>query len=387
MSEWKSLNSVIKAVATPAFVLNEKALLNALDNANYIQEQSGASVLYALKPLTNTSVMQRMVDRGIDGFAASSLFETKLARDVIGNKGTVHFTSPGLRKDEIEEIGRLCEYISFNSLSQYQHHREFLPPSIKAGIRINPRISFVKDKRYDPCREDSKLGVPVSEILLQSLQLDGLSGFHIHTNCEACSFTPLLETVQALSKQLHPLLKNMEWMNLGGGYCFDENTDYTPLFEAISLLRSEYGLQVFMEPGSAFVGESGCIVTSVIDTFTYGGTCFAVLDTTVNHLPEVYEYQYRPAIAQAVEQGKHKALLVGGSCLAGDIFGEYSFNEPLKIGTRLAFLDCGAYTHVKAHMFNGINLPTQYMLLQDGTLELKKKYTFHDYLARCGSHT
>lgn len=385
MSLWTPSDSILHAVETPAFIINENPLLETLSHARRIKAISGAKVLYALKALTHADLMQKMIVGQLDGFATSSLFESKLARDVLGKAGSVHLTSPGLRRDEIGEISELADYISFNSLSQYHHLKGLMSGNVSAGLRINPMLSYVRDKRYDPCRQESKLGIPLNEpALSHPALLEGLSGIHIHANCESCSFAPLLEMVQQLRKKLHPLMKRMRWVNLGGGYYFDDSTDYEPLFQAVNILRSEYGLEIIIEPGAAFVGESGCIVSSVIDTFTYEGSSFAVLDTTVNHMPEVYEYQYRPTLSQETVGGKYRVLLVGGSCLAGDVFGEYFFEQPLTIGSRLVFLDCGAYTHVKAHMFNGINLPTQYFLTNEGKLELKKKYSYQDFLSRCG---
>ena len=45
------------------------------------------------------------------------------------------------------------------------------------------------------------------------------------------------------------------------------------------------------------------------------------------------------------------------TCLAGDVIGDYSFNQPLKVGERLVFDDMSHYTMVKTTTFNGINLP------------------------------
>ena len=72
------------------------------------------------------------------------------------------------------------------------------------------------------------------------------------------------------------------------------------------------------------------------------------------------------------------------TCLAGDVFGEYAFDEPLEIGSRVIFANVGAYTLVKAHMFNGVNLPSIYAYTTEGKLELKKRFTYEDFKSRCG---
>ena len=154
---------------------------------------------------------------------------------------------------------------------------------------------------------------------------------------------------------------------LGGGYLFNDDTNVRPLEEAASLIRDRHGAEVVIEPGAAFVRDSGYMVASVLDLFDSDGKEVAVLDTTVNHMPEVFEYQFRPDILGHTDAGAHEYVLAGMSCLAGDVFGEYRFDEPLSIGSRVVFTDAGAYTIVKASTFNGIPLPTVYELRDDGT--------------------
>ena len=129
-----------------------------------------------------------------------------------------------------------------------------------------------------------------------------------------------------------------------------------PLSEAASLIRDRYRAEVVIEPGAAFVRDSGYVVASVLDLFASDGKEVAVLDTTVNHMPEVFEYQFRPDVVGHHDAGGYEYVLAGMSCLAGDVFGEYRFDEPLRVGSRIVFSNAGAYTIVKANTFNGIPL-------------------------------
>jgi carboxynorspermidine decarboxylase len=128
-----------------------------------------------------------------------------------------------------------------------------------------------------------------------------------------------------------------------------------------------------------------CLVTSVVDMLESDGKTIAILDASVNHLPEVFEYQFEPDVAEQCDGASNEYILAGASCLAGDVFGEYSFKEPLKIGSRVTFENVGAYTTVKATMFNGINLPSIYVLDEAGDLRLIREFTFEDFASRCGA--
>ncbi len=157
------------------------------------------------------------------------------------------------------------------------------------------------------------------------------------------------------------------------------------LGEATDRLRSRYGLAIFIEPGAALVRGAGYLVASVIDMFRAGGKSIAVLDTTVNHMPEVFEYQFEPDVLGHDDDGEFEYRLVGSSCLAGDLFGEYAFSKRLRIGSRVVLTNAGAYAMVKAHMFNGINLPAIYSVTPTGELILRRRFTFEDFLSRFGA--
>jgi carboxynorspermidine decarboxylase len=133
------------------------------------------------------------------------------------------------------------------------------------------------------------------------------------------------------------------------------------------------------------VRSAGYLVASVIDMFRTGGRSIAVLDTTVNHMPEVFEYQFEPDILDHLDDGEFEYRLAGSSCLAGDLFGDYAFRRRLRIGSRVVLANVGAYTMVKAHMFNGINLPAIYAVTPARELLLRRRFTFEDFLSRFGA--
>ncbi len=386
----KGFPEIFKAIQilTPAFVFCENRLLSRLSLLLNVAEQVTCQILYPLKACSTYEVL-RMISHKVQGFAASSLFEARLAREIIGEEKLVHFTIPGLKPDEIKVISELCSHISFNSLSQFERYHGKIAGNCQSGIRINTELPFIKDDRYNPCRRGSKVGVPLSalcQIIDNNFkQLKCINGLLFHTNCESEQFEHLLETVKLLDKKISRLLDQVSWINLGGGYLFDETTDWKPFLEAVDLLKERYSLEVIFEPGKGIVGEAGFLVSTVLDIIERDGKKIAVLDTTVNHTPEVFEYQYRPSVMQESSNGHYKYILAGASCLAGDLFGEYSFGKPLAIGSRIVFEDMGAYTLVKAHMFNGINLPPIYLLRINGELELIKEFDFNNYLSNCGA--
>jgi carboxynorspermidine decarboxylase len=377
------------SIETPAFIYDEARITAAAARVCEVASAAGCSVLYTLKPFALADGLRLLVGQ-VAGFAASSVFEAELAHAILEGRGTVHLTSPGLREEDLAAVREFCDYVSFNSLSQWARLRPLLGASGRCGIRVNPQLSFVTDSRYDPCRLGSKLGVPLNDLVraLESTPdlVSGLDGLHFHSNCDCGDFSQLYGTMVRIQKALgSQMLGTMRWLNMGGGYLFTATTqNLDGLREAVELVRQSYGIEVFLEPGASLVRDAGFLVSTVVDMFASDGQTIAVLDTTVNHMPEVFEYQFEPDVLGHSDDGRFEYTLAGGSCLAGDVFGQYAFERPLTVGSRVVFTNVGAYSLVKAHMFNGINLPTVYARTPSAQFVLKKTYTYQDFASRCG---
>jgi carboxynorspermidine decarboxylase len=389
MNNELDIKNNLNSIQTPGFVLVEKILKQKLEITDKIQNDTNCNILYALKPLVNKNVMQTMIGR-VKGFSSSSLYEAKYAREIIGDKGTVHISTPGIIPNQIHELAEICDCIMLNSYTQYNNYINDLVGKTKLGLRINPQLSYSLDERFNPCRLNSKLGMPLSflEMLIELSKtpknlITGISGIQFHTNCDSTDYKNLLDVVDRVIIKLAKILPELEWINLGGGYLLENDINYEPLYEAIYNLQNIYNLKVYFEPGAGFVREAGYIVSTVIDKFIGdGGKTIAVLDTSINHMQETFEYQFYPDVLDSNINGKYEYLLAGSTCLAGDIFGCHSFNEPLEIGSKVVFEEIGAYSFVKSHMFNGINLPNVYWLSETHGCVLQKSFTYADYLSR-----
>ena len=110
----------------------------------------------------------------------------------------------------------------------------------------------------------------------------------------------------------------------------------------------------------------------------------AVLDTSINHQLEGFIYEFNPSVANASEDGRYKYQLAGASCLAGDLLGRYSFDEPLVIGSRVLFQNVGAYNHAFTIRYNGLNPPDIYQIQEDQELKLRRHFDQADFASVCG---
>jgi carboxynorspermidine decarboxylase len=374
-------------VDTPAFVYDERTIHRLLDLAGRFRESVGLKLLFAVKSFSFADALKLMAPK-VDGFAVSSLYEARLAREVARDPVMVNITTPGLRPQEVDEIGRLCDSVSFNSLGHWDRYRPRVADWTSCGLRVNPQVSFLDDDRYDPCRPHSKLGVPLEDLSAafeeRPERFAGLRGILFHSNCDSPDFAELYATVERLDALASGILRRVNWVNLGGGYLFEEGESYDGLRESVNYLKSRYDLEVLFEPGSALVREAGYIVSTVLDLFDSGGRTVAVLDTSVNHMPEVLEFDLPSEVLGHDDEAPHEYILAGCTCLAGDLLGEFRFPQELQVGDRVVFSNAGSYTLVKAHMFNGVALPSVYALDTQGQVVLKSNPGYEEFAGRWG---
>ena len=234
---------------------------------------------------------------------------------------------------------------------------------------------------YNPCIPGSRLGETRDKF--GDALPEGVEGIHFHTLCENGSDT-LERTLAALEGKFGDLLPQAKWLNMGGGHLMTrEGYDTERLIKLVKGIREKYGLEVILEPGSAIAWRTGTLYSTVLDIMDSQGIQVAILDVSfAAHMPDTLEMPYKPRIEGAHHdpvEGKPTYRLGGMTCLAGDFMGDYSFDEPLKVGDKLVFEDMIHYTMVKTTTFNGVNLPSIGIWQTDGTFRLIRSFGYESF--------
>jgi len=102
------------------------------------------------------------------------------------------------------------------------------------------------------------------------------------------------------------------------------------------------------------------------------------------HMPDCLEMPYKPSIVGATDaiEGKPTYRMGGNSCLSGDYFGDWSFDQELKIGDRIVFEDMIHYTMVKTTMFNGVSHPGIGIWTTRNEFKMIREFGYEDYKNR-----
>ncbi|MGG4220473.1 carboxynorspermidine decarboxylase [Paenibacillus jamilae] len=377
------MNIDITGLPSPCYLVDERLLVKNLEVLNSVQERTGCSILLALKGFSMFSTFP-LVGKYLKGVTSSSLFEARLGREKMDKE--VHVYAPAYVDSEFDELLEYVDHIVFNSFDQLKRFKSRVQgvtsKKIDIGIRVNPEYSEIETPLYDPCYNNSRMGVTLANFRPEDL--DGVDGIHFHTMCEQNSDT-LERTIKVVDEKFGPYIKQMKWLNFGGGHHITrEDYDLDTLVRCIQYFQDKYGVQVYLEPGEAIALNTGYLVATVLDTMK-NGMDIAILDTSAEcHMPDVLAMPYRPNIIGAGKPGEHAHTyrLGGLTCLAGDVIGDYSFKEPLKLGDKLVFCDMAHYTMVKNHMFNGVNLPAIASYNDEEGIKVIRQFSYEDFSSR-----
>ena len=374
--------AVLKALPTPCYVVDEARLIKNLELLRHVQQEAGCHILLAQKCFSMFRLYPLMGEY-LAGTTASGIFEARLGHEEMGKEN--HVFAPAFRTEDMRELVQICDHIVFNSIAQLEKHRELWEnANTSVGIRINPECSTQESEHaiYDPCAVGSRLGVTLANFP-EELPA-GVEGLHFHTLCEQNS-DDLLTTFKAFEAKFGKFFGQLKWLNLGGGHHITRaDYDVQALIDLVKYIRSTYGVEVYLEPGEAVALNAGYLVTEVLD-IVHNGMDILILDASAAcHMPDVLEMPYRPPLRYGYEANEkpHTYRLSSMTCLAGDVIGDYSFEQEINVGDKLIFEDMAIYSMVKNNTFNGMPLPDIVLLKKDGSTELVRRFGYEDFKGR-----
>ena len=194
-----------------------------------------------------------------------------------------------------------------------------------------------------------------------------------------------MRTFHAFEEKFHPYLTKIKWLNLGGGHHITRpGYHLEELKKLIHYITKQYHLTVYLEPGEAIALNAGYLVTEVEDIVKNGMDILILDASAACHMPDVLEMPYRPPLKDGFPAGEkpYTYRLSSMTCLAGDVIGDYSFEQEIHVGDRLVFEDMAIYSMVKNNTFNGMPLPAIAVLKEDGTVQIVKEFGYEDFKMR-----
>jgi carboxynorspermidine decarboxylase len=374
-------------ISTPYYLIDETRMLKAMERIAYVREGSGAKSVLALKCFSSWCAFDFMKDY-MAGTTSSSLYEARLGHEKFA--GETHGYSVAYSDDEIPEIVEYCDKVIFNSLNQLEQYKVQVQEKCRSiGLRLNPEVGHSEYGLSNMVAKYSRLGV--RHDLLPDNITDVIDGAMFHMNCENDDFISLNQQLDAIEHRFATILPNLSWLSLGGGVAFtSDGYALDALCERLKLLANKYDLQVYLEPGEASVTQSTSLVVKVLDKVENKLPTLIVDAGVETHLLDVLVYQFVPDLEGAEEiseddiddallAGKSVYRVSGRTCLAGDVFGTYVFNQRVEIGDELRFMDVAGYSMVKKNFFNGIKMPAICHKNINGETRVVREFDYEDF--------
>lgn len=382
----------VSELPTPFYVVYENRLVKNLELITDVARRAEVKIIMAFKAnaLWRTFPIIRRYCRAS---TASSLNELRLGRECLGDE--VHSYCPAYTDATIDEYIAGSSHLTFNSVSQWErfadkvmaHNAGAGSHHVSPGLRVNPKCSVIETDIYNPALPGSRFGVGADSL---SELPEGIEGLHFHALCESTSYD-LEKVLEAFESQFGHILASgrVKWVNMGGGHLMTRSGyDTDHLVSLLKAFKQRHpGIEVILEPGSAWTWRTGDLITSVVDVVENDGIKTAIVDVSFAcHMPDTLEMPYKPAITESVEPTEDTSVyrLGGNSCLSGDFMGDWAFEQPLKIGDRLTLEDMNHYTTVKTTMFNGIDHPAIVLASSEDADDARylRRYGYDDYKSR-----
>ncbi len=381
---------VFGEIPTPCYIIEEKRLQENGRILAEVSRRTGCKILLAQKAFSNYDCYPVLAEY-LAGTEASGLYEARLGAEEMPGK-EVHVFCGAYREEEFQELLRYADHIVFNSprqLDKFGRQAKLAGKSI--GLRINPQCSTQEGHAiYDPCAPGSRLGTTRAmwDALMTEELVALLDGLHFHTLCEQDA-DDLETTLQAVEEKFGDVLPAMKWLNMGGGHHITRpGYDVERLEKCIRYAKEKWRVEVYLEPGEAVALNAGYLVSRVLDIVQNADIRIAILDASAAcHMPDVIEMPYTPPLYGAEANGttSHTYRLAGPTCLAGDVIGDYSFEQELQEGDLLLFGDMAIYTTCKNNTFNGMPLPNIWKRTVEGDLVRLTDFGYNEFKSRLGS--
>lgn len=379
----------LKAVPSPSFVIYESKIKENLSLLKSIEQWAGVQIIMAFKSNALWKLFYLLKEREF-GFAASSLNELTLGFEELGVLG--HTYCLAYKAKEFNQFLSMSSHITFNSLNQWHEHKRALEEwnssetrhHVSPGLRVNPHCSVVETDLYNPALPGSRFGVNPDD--LKNLP-QGIEGLHFHQLCESDSHD-LEIVIESFEKQFGHLVDDLKWLNMGGGHLITRaDYDRSYLVKILKEYKSLHpNLEIILEPGSAFMWQTGDLVTTVMDVVEDAGVTTAIIDASFTcHMPDTLEMPYRPVIEGQLPDDADDGYLYnlgGNSCLSGDFKGPWRLPEKLKAGDGIILKDMNHYTTVKTTMFNGLQHPSMVLVRDNGEIEVLRRFDYNDFKTR-----
>lgn len=425
-------SEIAESFGTPVYAYSANGLRSRLDALRVAFGAVDPQIRFAVKALSNLSVLRLLVEAGagLDVVSGGELERAWLAGAPMER---VAFAGVGKTDGEIRAAldGRFSPLAADPSIDADPSGRgpvgslnaESVEEIRRIGelahelgvvanvcVRVNPDIDPHTHEYTTTGRRANKFGIPIARIPsvfeeFASVASVHLHGLHVHLGSPIYDPLPLAKAARAMRELAESLRGEghaVDVLDLGGGLGADYQTGQTPsMDEYAKAIVPELlpwvgsGGRVMLEPGRSIAGESGVLLTRVTYVKLQEKKRFIICDAGMHTLirPSLYRadhfvwptdvetrhvpdaWSFEPDMADLVE-----CDVVGPVCETADFLARDRALPPVGRGDLIAVFTAGAYGMTMSSTYNEHTRPPEVLVDGDSALLIRRRQPLADLL-------
>lgn len=385
---------IIKEFGSPLYAYDGNKIVSQLQNLKNAFSDSQLKIKYAVKALSNISILKLLKQHGA-GVDVVSIQEARLALLAGYKPEEIMFTPNSVGFDEIIEGVELGLSINIDNLSILEKFGAKYKDTKPVCIRLNPHILAGGNYKISTGHGASKFGISVYQLnqIIETINKWKIQvhGLHIHTGSEIVEtdvFLKMAEILFGVAKEF-PSLK---FLDFGSGFkvAYKEDDLTTNIYDlglqlgkAFHDFNTSYGkkLELWIEPGKFLVSEAGYLIVKANVIKNSPSSVFVGVNSGLNHLlrPMMYDaYHHIKNISNPA--GPLKVYTVVGYICETDTFGvDRKLNE-VRENDLLAIHNAGAYGFSMASNYNSRPRPAEVLIWNGKANLIRRAETLDDVL-------
>jgi diaminopimelate decarboxylase len=253
------------------------------------------------------------------------------------------------------------------------------------SIRVNPDVDAKTHVKITTGKAENKFGIEFNDSariykLASSLKNINITGVSIHIGSQITSLEPFKKAfliIRDLVSQLRNDGHTIDHIDLGGGLGIAYHENETPpsindYGKLVSSIFEGVGAQIYLEPGRFIIGNSGLLITKVINVKTTPQKSFIIVDAGMNDFirPTLYgAYHETLPVIDNLGTSSKRYDVVGPVCETGDFFAKNRKMNFVKKGSLIAIKSVGAYGTVQSSNYNSRPIVAE-ILVNKGQYEI-----------------
>lgn len=319
---------------SPCIVYDLNILTRILEKfREQIPNELKYKLFYAVKANINKEILNFLSNK-IDGVDVATVDELAIAKEYFSPE-RISINGPSFRDEELRYFQEQNFLVDINFISSVEN----MNPNIDYGIRVME----VNDQNVSV----SRFGINIfSSKILNIFNSNKITRLHLHFGEKDEAFIQKLDKILSYLEEID-MLKNINELNLGGGYLYlFVSNNLGTFFSSLLELYKKYGIEdritTIFEPGRALINFSAYMVANPINVSHQENYQLVTLNTSIYR----NSLWFSPKIVTTINSlgnEKIQTKIFGNTCFEDDKYPYEISLPPLQENSSIIFFPVGAY--------------------------------------------